>query len=132
MTTLREVAQQVLEALEEATSYTSCPTWSPSLTEECEAAASALRSALAEPTVTRYCAADSHQQATELRRLHAELERCKQVCAATAEGWRVEREELLEALKEIVDAADGTGWDQLDASFSKARAALMAAEGEKE
>ena len=26
--------------------------------------------------------------AVELRRLHAELERCKQVCAATAEGWR--------------------------------------------
>ena len=28
--------------------------------------------------------------AAELRRLHAELERCKQVCAATAEGWRVD------------------------------------------
>ena len=26
--------------------------------------------------------------AAELRRLHAELERCKQVCAATSEGWR--------------------------------------------
>lgn len=26
--------------------------------------------------------------AAELRRLYAELERCKQVCAATAEGWR--------------------------------------------
>ena len=39
------------------------------------------------------------QAAAELLRLHAELERCKQVCAATAEGWRVEREELLEALK---------------------------------
>ena len=39
--------------------------------------------------------------AAELRRLHAELERCKQVCAATAEGWRVERDALLEALKNI-------------------------------
>ena len=39
--------------------------------------------------------------AAELRRLHAELERCKQVCAATAEGWRVERGSLLEALKNI-------------------------------
>ena len=28
--------------------------------------------------------------AAELRRLHAELERCKQVCAATAEAWREE------------------------------------------
>jgi len=70
--------------------------------------------------------------AAELRRLHAELEWCRQVCAATAEGWRVERDALLEALKEIVDAADGTGWDQLDASFSRARAAIKAAEGEKE
>ena len=37
----------------------------------------------------------------ELRRLHAELERCKQVCAATAEGWRVERAALLGALKQV-------------------------------
>jgi hypothetical protein len=49
MTTLRTAAQQALEALDEATSYTSCPTWSPSMTEECKAAASALRAALAEP-----------------------------------------------------------------------------------
>ena len=41
----------------------------------------------------------AHDAAAELRRLHADLERCKQLCAATAEGWRVEREELLEALK---------------------------------
>ena len=39
--------------------------------------------------------------AAELRRLHAEIEQCKQVCAATAEGWRVERGSLLEALKNI-------------------------------
>ena len=30
------------------------------------------------------------QAAAELRRLSAELDRCKQVCAATAEGWRVD------------------------------------------
>ena len=53
--------------------------------------------ALEEPTVPSDCAADSHQQATELSRLHAELERCKQVCAATAEGWRVDA-----ALAELV------------------------------
>ncbi len=40
--------RMALEALEEATSYTSCPTWSPSMTEECKAAASALRAALAQ------------------------------------------------------------------------------------
>ena len=39
--------------------------------------------------------------AAELRRLHAENQRCRDVCAATAEGWRVERDALLEALKNI-------------------------------
>ena len=48
--------------------------------------------------------------AAELRRLHAQ------------------RDALLDALKEIVAAADGTGWDQLDASFKKARAAIAKAE----
>lgn len=37
----------------------------------------------------------------------------------------------LEALKEIVAAADGKGWEQLDPSFKKARAAIKQAEGEK-
>ena len=41
---------------------------------------------------------------------------------------KLRRDALLEALKEIVDAADGTGWDQLDASFSKARVAIAKAE----
>lgn len=49
-------------------------------------------------------------------------------CAAKLRRYYAENEALLEALKEIVDAADGTGWDQLDASFSKARAAIKAAE----
>ncbi len=51
---------------------------------------------------------DQERAALELRRLHAELERCKQVCAATSEGWRADAEkwkerhdELLEALKQI-------------------------------
>ena len=55
MSDLRTAAQQALEALEEATSYTSCPTWSPSMTEECEAAAAALRAALAEPEKKYLC-----------------------------------------------------------------------------
>ncbi len=37
--------------------------------------------------------------------------------------------ELLEALQEIVTAADGEGWSQLDASFTKARAAISKAIG---
>jgi hypothetical protein len=37
--------------------------------------------------------------AAELRRLHEENKRCRQVCAATAAGWREETKELLEALK---------------------------------
>ena len=39
--------------------------------------------------------------------------------------------DLYEALQEIVDAADGTGWDQLDATFTRARAALKQARGER-
>ena len=39
--------------------------------------------------------------------------------------------DLLEALKEIVDAADGAGWEQLDPSFKKARAAIAKATGEQ-
>ena len=42
-----------------------------------------------------------HEQAAELRRLHAELERCRQVCDATAEWWRVERDALLGVLQNI-------------------------------
>lgn len=37
--------------------------------------------------------------------------------------------DLLEALQEIISAADGDGWSQLDAGFSKARAAIARARG---
>ena len=37
--------------------------------------------------------------------------------------------ELLEALQEIVTAADGEGWSQLDAGFTKARTAISKAIG---
>jgi hypothetical protein len=37
--------------------------------------------------------------------------------------------ELLEALQEIITAADGEGWSQLDAGFTKARAAVAKALG---
>lgn len=40
-------------------------------------------------------------------------------------------QQALEALKEIVDAADGKGWEQLDPSFKTARAAIKAIEGVK-
>ena len=74
----------------------------------------------------------------ELRRLHAENEALRNVAnrgghiavaMSRIDQLEAQRDALLEALKEIVDAADGTGWDQLDASFSKARAAIKAAEG---
>jgi hypothetical protein len=38
--------------------------------------------------------------------------------------------DLYEALKEIVDATD-TGWEHLDATFTRARAALKKAGGER-
>lgn len=37
--------------------------------------------------------------------------------------------ELLEALQEIITAADGEGWSQIDAGFTKARAAVAKALG---
>lgn len=37
--------------------------------------------------------------------------------------------DLLEALQEILDAADGSGWDQLDATLRTARAAVAKATG---
>ncbi len=37
--------------------------------------------------------------------------------------------ELLEALQEIITAADGEGWNQFDAGFTKARAAVAKALG---
>jgi len=49
MSELRKAAQQALEALDEATDYTSCTTWSPSMTDECASVAEALRAALAQP-----------------------------------------------------------------------------------
>jgi hypothetical protein len=43
----KELLQQALDALEEATAYTSSPSWSPSMTEECTAVAAAIRAVLA-------------------------------------------------------------------------------------
>jgi hypothetical protein len=57
---------------------------------------------------------EGERAAAELRRLHAELERCKQVCAATAEGWRVERDALLEALKEAEENGCATVYSNED------------------
>ena len=83
--------------------------------------------------------------AAELHRLHqfaedqigrataaeAALQMTKATHALKIAAVEAQRAALLEALKEIVDAADGTGWDQLDASFSKARAAISAVEETK-
>lgn len=40
--------------------------------------------------------------------------------------------ELLEALAEIVSTADSSGWANLDAGFTKARAAIAKATGQKQ
>jgi len=42
----RELLQQALDALEEAQDYTSCPTFSPSMTQQCAIAAVAIRARL--------------------------------------------------------------------------------------
>ena len=42
----RELMQQALDALEEAQDYTSCPTFSPSMTQQCAIAAVAIRARL--------------------------------------------------------------------------------------
>ena len=84
----------------------------------------------------------SEAAAAELRRLHqfaeeqigrataaqAALQMTKNIHTLQMAAVERQRDALLEALKEIVAAADGSGWDQLDASFSKARAAIKAAE----
>ena len=45
----RELLKMALDALDEATTYTSSPAWSPSMTGECKDVAAALRAALAAP-----------------------------------------------------------------------------------
>ena len=60
--------------------------------------------------------------AAELRRLHEENQRCKQVCAVTAEWWRVERDALLGVLKNI----ERSTYDTMTATL--ARAAIAKAE----
>ena len=49
---LKQAAQRALNALDEATTYTGSPSWSPSMTDECIAAASALRAALSQQPAT--------------------------------------------------------------------------------
>lgn len=86
--------------------------------------------------------------AGELRRLYAQIAACEPYLKeGETPAERIQRdhrdslalmtllarektknEALLEALREIVAAADGTGWDQLDPSFKKARAAIAKAE----
>ena len=48
-----EALRMALEALEEATTYTSSPSWSPSMTEDCNKAITAIKQALAAPVQKR-------------------------------------------------------------------------------
>jgi len=87
-----------------------------------------------------------HNAAAELRRLHqfaedqigrataaeAALQMTKATHALKIAAVEAQRDAMLEALKEIVAAADGKGWEQIDPSFKKARAAIAKAEGGKE
>ena len=79
----------------------------------------------------RACGGDSWNAkmnaAAELRRLHAELERCKQVCAATAESWRESDEKHREAQAAIYRAL-GTENPDRDAWPEEIRALKLDAE----
>ena len=89
---------------------------------------------------------DQEKAAAELRRLHqfaedqigrataaeAVLQMTKATHALKIAAVEAQRDAMLEALKEIVAAADGKGWEQIDPSFKQARAAIKQAEGEKE
>jgi len=67
--------------------------------------------------------------------IHTCNDECQRpACVAVRKAVEREREacaQIVEALKEIVDAADGAGWNQLDATFTRARAALKKARGER-
>lgn len=72
--------------------------------------------------------------AKELRRLHAELERCRKACAATSECWRADAERwaaqryaMLEALKNIDKEFRAHGRQHWPEAV-KARAAIAKAE----
>lgn len=56
----KEALKLALEALEEATTYTSSPSWSPSMTEECNKAITSIKEALAEDALQRL--SDIHQE----------------------------------------------------------------------
>lgn len=124
MTSLRDAAQQALEALEADCGGRCNAEYNPCWQRQ---AAETLRAALAEP------------ENWELRRLREELERCKQVCAATSESWRIDaekwkgqRDALLEALQDLCDEQEGPPLvrrhRQWQAAIDKARAAIKAAE----
>ena len=73
---LKQAAQQALNALDEATTYTGSPSWSPSMTDECIAAASALRTALAQqPATPDPVQADSSEHLRVIASLGAALRR---------------------------------------------------------
>ena len=58
------------------------------------------------------------QESHSIARCHSGAANARLIAAAP---------ELLEALAEVVNAADGEGWSQLDPSLSKARAAIAKA-----
>lgn len=69
---MRQAAQRALNALDEATTYTGSPSWSPSMTDECIAAASALRAALSQQPDNTAC--KSVQKRLEAQRVPDERE----------------------------------------------------------
>jgi hypothetical protein len=67
--------------------------------------------------------ADEHTQWDEL----SEDEKIEWAALHAAKKAHATASELLEALVEIISAADGAGWDQLDPTLFKARAAIAKA-----
>ena len=110
MTDLRDAARQALEALEEATNYTGCEAWSPSMTDECLAVAVALKAALEQPEQ------EQEPKSTWQKLYEAAIDQRNKAVALN--------QELLEALKLIASAENSA----LDLAYCKgiARAAIRA------
>lgn len=94
---LKQAAQRALNALDEATTYTGSPSWSPSMTDECIAAASALRTALAQQPATGEPVAWSERE--QLR--HAQAAVVMPMIGPLLDAWENSNREVMSQEPEL-------------------------------